>query len=1466
MAPSDTSYDNQQQFMQHQSSQSSIHHPQIISQTQVQSLQKSNSQNQIQQPVIFPPRQFQQHQQQNYQAPQHKFISQASSNSQLIQNSYQGASQSKERDQSQSILNLSDSVEQISHSQQQPVSSNQGQPSALVRQLSEKVRSQAERLQRLESYKQLCEKRIVELDSKHPVPVLPQHMGQKSFSQGEQPQSMAEVKRQLAIKEQDLMYAKQRNEKLLQEIDNLKKSNQSNELQINSDQTQEALRREIQINEQLSRQLEVLNQGNILDKIKQLEDEKNALLDYIEENIEKSQQNTNRSLSEANNTQDKVKQLEYEKSKLFQLCENLKYTEAQNRQKVIELEEQLSRGAPPQELNGLKQQLQEIQQRYNSKCEDYNSLVQKIDPNFQENTFGNIEDLQQKLIDLNSLQRELDFSKEQFESTLGNVKKERDSMKSRIDTLDQRNMDLEEKLRRVEKEKEELWTRAKDQYQGESERVDELLYENDNLRKELDKQHLRIKTLQENSSTLSQTLNETQQELENLVNDHEKLSEEYQRVKLISEDLENERDRLQNQNEEFEREIQKLRVDVIELRKETARQRDDLSQNHIQISNLNDQLYRADIDNREIRHKFQQVQTELNQVQTLQQDRIDKQSKEWEYTIGDLTRELKYVQGELTEKENIFQRVEQELKNKLMCLEEVTSEKIDLRKRIDDLQSELRHIQNAKIEKEEKLKMQIHKNEQLLEELERLNEAYTTIRDEKEATLVVKVEKEREIEYSQRQLQKIRKIAERVMKSLKSLSKQTQDFTSEQRMKAVTSQQSLLSNQNIKTCSNQDGSTSQDPEPLLLDSEQYIYHLNESFTAIYSQYKYQIKQISELKSELSLAQQKIVQLDSQCKNMSEEDVDVREKIRYMETEIDTLREKLRLKDEEKKEQYMREDKIQRQNHQIKQQLEVCRNEQEKLLMQIKSLLVEKERLNEENKQRIDMAENDLDRVKQLEVKLSQIYTQKEMLMGLLEKIKEGMPTDNLQRIIAEIIASINERFRIEEECQSCESQLLQMEGELRQFAKKENQGLTLLSTKVINMRKDVDKQRQLLREIQEQKEIIQKRIESLDQELRCTELSERRRCDVALDTEKTLTEAKFEISNLKREIQFVNSNRKDLEVALAAVQEEKKMIERELLSLRAQLQMKVNNSKQSTMMNPHASTLPPLNAGAALRQGDLLFSNTNSQLNNNNINHNATNNNSMINNINATNNIGNYDSLISQKDGNQSQINNTNNMINLQFQNQTNKVLHFTEQKANNNELLLLADRFTSAEKNQRIMLTGGMNSSRNQSRLGNPLDDAENIQPNRLNLGVNLLSQNNNQLNNNRPATQLQHYKSFQSLDQPLNYSEKPISSHQTSIQRPPLNQTNQATNGGNNLSMLNRNDNINNSINSFKRPLTNRSGSQQKLGRDYEDSLDEYGDEKEYPIRNSLKQRLNQVKNVFSAIRRNLEDQTDSNIEQNL
>lgn len=89
-----------------------------------------------------------------------------------------------------------------------------------------------------------------------------------------------------------------------------------------------------------------------------------------------------------------------------------------------------------------------------------------------------------------------------------------------------------------------------------------------------------------------------------------------------------------------------------------------------------------------------------------------------------------------------------------------------------------------------------------------------------------------------------------------------------------------------------------------------------------------------------------------------------------------------------------------------------------------------------------------------------------------------MPSENLQRIFAEIIETIHESFKLEEESYECENALLGMEGELRTYAKKEVSGL--LSTKVINLRKDIEKSRDVLRQISNQKDIIQQKRESLE--------------------------------------------------------------------------------------------------------------------------------------------------------------------------------------------------------------------------------------------------------------------------------------------------------------------------------------------------------------------------------------------------
>jgi predicted RNase H-like nuclease (RuvC/YqgF family) len=79
---------------------------------------------------------------------------------------------------------------------------------------------------------------------------------------------------------------------------------------------------------------------------------------------------------------------------------------------------------------------------------------------------------------------------------------------------------------------------------------------------------------------------------------------------------------------------------------------------------------------------------------------------------------------------------------------------------------------------------------------------------------------------------------------------------------------------------------------------------------------------------------------------------------------------------------------------------------------------------------------------------------------------------------------------------------------------------------------------------------------ALEQELKTIELTEKRRNEVALETERSLTEAKYELSQLRKELQFLTQNRSDLEAGISAVNEEKRMLERELLSIRSQLQLR----------------------------------------------------------------------------------------------------------------------------------------------------------------------------------------------------------------------------------------------------------------------------------------------------------------------
>lgn len=88
--------------------------------------------------------------------------------------------------------------------------------------------------------------------------------------------------------------------------------------------------------------------------------------------------------------------------------------------------------------------------------------------------------------------------------------------------------------------------------------------------------------------------------------------------------------------------------------------------------------------------------------------------------------------------------------------------------------------------------------------------------------------------------------------------------------------------------------------------------------------------------------------------------------------------------------------------------------------------------------------------------------------------------------------------------------------------------------------------------MQIQKKKFDRQNQQIQENLKNCELVERRRHDVAIETEKALAEARNSITEMKKEVAFANATKRDLELALFGLQEQNGMLERELTTMREQ--------------------------------------------------------------------------------------------------------------------------------------------------------------------------------------------------------------------------------------------------------------------------------------------------------------------------
>ena len=135
-----------------------------------------------------------------------------------------------------------------------------------------------------------------------------------------------------------------------------------------------------------------------------------------------------------------------------------------------------------------------------------------------------------------------------------------------------------------------------------------------------------------------------------------------------------------------------------------------------------------------------------------------------------------------------------------------------------------------------------------------------------------------------------------------------------------------------------------------------------------------------------------------------------------------------------------------------------------------------------------------------------------------------------------------EKFSLAEVYAAKENELLDNENQLRILAKSD----VGLSQKVIDLRKTIQADREALKQMQIKKLKLQEAHVKLLEDLQSCEHIERRRHDVALETEQAYLQVKEHLTDLQKELLFVNNNRKDLQTALHGLQQQNQMLDREL--------------------------------------------------------------------------------------------------------------------------------------------------------------------------------------------------------------------------------------------------------------------------------------------------------------------------------
>lgn len=159
------------------------------------------------------------------------------------------------------------------------------------------------------------------------------------------------------------------------------------------------------------------------------------------------------------------------------------------------------------------------------------------------------------------------------------------------------------------------------------------------------------------------------------------------------------------------------------------------------------------------------------------------------------------------------------------------------------------------------------------------------------------------------------------------------------------------------------------------------------------------------------------------------------------------------------------------------------------------------------------AETDIFAIKAIEEKANLLLKEKKELEILMGKLQSSVPSSDLQRIFLEIMKCHSELEVINRERLRIENQLLRSEGEMRSLSRNHQQ------EKAIQVRKEVESLRTQLSNCDSQILTYKRRMITLEEEMHDVEKCERRRFALQFDTEKSYVHAQTELNFKTKELQ-----------------------------------------------------------------------------------------------------------------------------------------------------------------------------------------------------------------------------------------------------------------------------------------------------------------------------------------------------------